>query len=236
LRRIIPAANIVAMETYRPTADATGSAIVVLPGGGYGGLAAHEGEPVARWLASLGIVAFVCRYRHGPSNPHPAPLDDAAAAVRSVRSQGFARVGILGFSAGGHLAATLSTQPPDQAARPDAAVLCYPLITMSDPHGHAGSHLNLLGPNPSAELVEQLSAERRVTPRTPPTFIFHTADDPVVPVENVLMYAGALRANAVPFELHVYAHGRHGVGLATDDPLLRTWTERCADWLRGRGF
>ena len=221
--------------TAYPSPTPTTSAMIVLPGGGYGGLADHEGEPVARWLTTLGIAAFVLRYRLGRSNPHPAPLDDAAAAVRAVRSQGFDRVGVLGFSAGGHLAATVSTHA-DGPARPDAAVLCYPVITMADPHTHAGSREYLLGPAPSPGLITQLSADRQVTPQTPPTFLWHTADDAAVPVENALLYATALRASGVPFELHVYAHGRHGVGLATDDPVLRTWTDRCADWLKGRGF
>ena len=222
------------LTAYRPDAP-NGAAMIVCPGGGYGGLADHEGEPVARWLNTLGLAAFVLRYRLGPTHHHPAPLDDAAAAVRAARSQGFDRVGVLGFSAGGHLAATVSTLA-DGAGRADLAVLCYPVITMHDPHTHVGSREYLLGPNPSAALVDRLSADRQVTPRTPPTFVWHTADDDVVPVENAMLYAAALRANGVPFELHVYAHGRHGVGLAGDDPVLRTWTDRCADWLRGRGF
>ncbi len=223
------------LTAYHPDA-ANGAAMIVCPGGGYGGHADHEGEPVARWLNTLGVTAFVLRYRLGRANPHPAPLDDAAAAVRAVRLQGFDRVGVLGFSAGGHLAATLSTRPPDDQSRPDLAVLCYPVITMADPHAHVGSRENLLGAEPSAATIDGMSADRRVTPRTPPAFVWHTADDEVVPVENALLYAAALRANGVPFELHVYAHGRHGVGLAGDDPVLRSWTERCADWLRGRGF
>jgi len=221
--------------TPYPAPGPTRSAMIVFPGGGYGRLADHEGEPVARWLTTLGISAFVLRYRHGPGHPHPTPLSDATAAVRAVRAKGFDRVGVLGFSAGGHLAATVSTHA-EGPARPDAAVLCYPVITMADPHTHAGSRQNLLGGSPSPELVVHLSADRRETLGTPPTFIWHTADDEAVPVENALLYAAALRANGVPFELHVYAHGRHGVGLATDDPILRTWTDRCADWLKGCGF
>ncbi len=221
--------------TAHPAPRATRSAVIVLPGGGYARHADHEGEPVARWLNALGLAAFVLLYRHGPSHPHPAPLDDAIAAIRAVRAQGFHRVAVLGFSAGGHLAATISTHA-DGPDRPDAAILCYPVITIADPHAHAGSRENLLGRTPSSELIAQMSADLRVTPHAPPTFIWHTADDAGVPVENALLYAAALRANGVPFELHVYAHGRHGVGLASDDPILRTWTDRCADWLKGRGF
>jgi acetyl esterase/lipase len=180
-------------------------------------------------------------------------LGDAQRAIRTVRANAKAwnidpkRVGILGFSAGGHLAATASTQfddgdpaapdPIDRlGSRPDVSVLVYPVITMTDPHTHAGSRRNLLGDNPTAEQVQRMSAEKRVTKQTPPTFIFHTADDQAVPVENALMYAAALRKNGVPFELHVYEHGRHGVGLAQDDPVLGTWPGRCADWLKGKGF
>jgi acetyl esterase/lipase len=229
------------------------AAIVVCPGGGYGGLAAHEAEPIAQWLNSLGVTGVVLRYRLGPKYHHPVELGDAQRAIRTVRFRAAEwnvdpqRVGILGFSAGGHLAATASTQfdagdpnakdPIDRmSSRPDVSVLVYPVITMTDPHTHAGSRRNLLGENPSQELVEQMSAEKRVTKQTPPTFLFHTADDQAVPVENALLYAMALRKNGVPFELHVYEHGRHGVGLAKDDPVLGTWPGRCADWLAAKGF
>ena len=229
------------------------AAIVVCPGGGYGGLAAHEAEPIAQWLNSIGVTGVVLRYRLGPKYHHPVELQDAQRAIRTVRARAAEfnvdpdRVGILGFSAGGHLAATASTQfdkgnpdatdPIDRlSSRPDVSVLVYPVITMTDPHAHAGSRRNLLGDNPPAELVEAMSAEKRVTKDTPPAFIFHTADDQPVPVENALMYAGALRRNGVPFELHVYEKGRHGVGLAKDDPVLGTWPARCADWLRTKGF
>ena len=123
-----------------------------------------------------------------------------------------------------------------KAGRPDVAVLCYPVITFGPPSAHLGSRKNLLGDDPPQELIDQMSAEKRVTARTPPTFIFHTADDAGVPVENALMYSAALRANKVPFELHVYEHGRHGVGLAKDDPILSTWTQRCAAWLATKKF
>ena len=238
-----------------PAPDAKGPApaIVVCPGGGYGGLAAHEAEPIAKWLNTLGITGVVLKYRLGPRYHHPVMLQDAQRAIRTVRARAGEwnidpnHVGILGFSAGGHLAATASTQfdkgdanatdPVDrQSSRPDVSVLVYPVITMTDPHTHAGSRRNLLGENAPNELVESMSAERRVTKDTPPAFIFHTADDQPVPVENAMLYASALRKAGVPFELHVYEKGRHGVGLAKDDPVLSSWTGRCADWLGGKGF
>ena len=228
-------------------------AIVVCPGGGYGGLAAHEAEPIAKWLNTLGVTGVVLRYRLGPRYHHPVPLQDAQRAIRTVRARAAEwkvdpkRVGILGFSAGGHLAATASTQfdagdpaasdPIDrQSSRPDVSVLVYPVITFTDPHTHAGSRRNLLGDNPPKELVDAMSAEKRVTKDTPPAFIFHTADDQAVPVENAILYASALRRAGVPFELHVYEHGRHGVGLAPNDPVLKSWPGRCADWLATKGF
>jgi acetyl esterase/lipase len=237
-----------------PNGPAGGApAIVVCPGGGYGGLAAHEAEPIAQWLNTLGVTGVVLKYRLGPRYQHPAPLDDARRALRTVRARAGEwkidpkRVGILGFSAGGHLAATASTQfdagdpaaadPVDRmSSRPDVSVLVYPVITMTDPHTHAGSRRNLLGGSPNTQQVEAMSAEKRVTKETPPAFIFHTADDQPVPVENAILYASALRKHGVPFELHVYETGRHGVGLATNDPILRTWPGRCADWLGKRSF
>jgi acetyl esterase/lipase len=236
-----------------PAAQGPAPAIVVCPGGGYGGLAGHEAEPIARWLNTLGVTGVVLRYRLGPKYHHPVMLQDAQRAIRTVRARASEwnvdpkRVGILGFSAGGHLAATASTQfdagradaedaIERQSSRPDVSVLVYPVITMTDPHTHRGSRENLLGKSPAAEQVEAMSAEKRVTKDTPPAFIFHTADDQAVPVENALLYAMALRKNGVPFELHVYEHGRHGVGLAQGDAVLGTWPARCADWLAGKGF
>ena len=233
--------------------DPDGSSMLVFPGGGYGNLAKHEGEPVAQWLATLGITPFVVHYRLGPRYRHPAMLQDAAHAVRTVRAMSREwkldanRIGVLGFSAGGHLAATISTQfddgepsSPDPIAkvssRPDLSVLCYPVITLGGVSAHTGSRKRLLGDDATPELIDQMSAEKRVTAKTPPAFIFHTADDAGVPVENALMYAAALRTNKVPFELHVYEHGKHGVGLAKDDPILSTWTDRCAAWLATKKF
>jgi acetyl esterase/lipase len=248
------AVDIPTLAVYRPAAErATGAAIVVCPGGGYAHLADHEGEPVARWLNTLGVTAAVLRYRLGPRYRHPAMLQDAQRALRTLRARASEwqidprRVGILGFSAGGHLASTAATHfddgdtaaadPIDRAGcRPDLAILLYPVISMEPPVGHAGSRRNLLGEEPSPELVALLSNDRQVTSRTPPTFLFHTADDAGVSAENSLRFALALARAKVPYELHVYAKGRHGVGLAGDDPVLRTWTERCADWLRAQGF
>jgi acetyl esterase/lipase len=235
-----------------PKEKASGAAIIVFPGGGYSHLADHEGRPVAEWLASVGITAFVLKYRHGPKYQHPVPLQDAARAVRMVRARVSEwhvdpkRIGILGFSAGGHLASTLGTHFDSGApaasdpiervsSRPDLMILIYPVITMKE-FTHAGSKKQLLGENPTPELVTLLSNEEQVTKGTPPTFLVHTADDAGVPVENSLRFAEALRKSGVSFELHVYEHGRHGFGLGGNDPILSTWPARCADWLRSQGF
>lgn len=241
--------------THYPAARhaASGAAMIVCPGGGYRGLADHEGEPVAEWLAGLGIESFVLRYRLGPRHTHPAMLDDASRALRTVRARADewdidpARIGILGFSAGGHLASTLATHfdmgnrhSPDpierQSSRPDAVVLIYPVITLQAEFTHMGSRLNLLGPEPHADLLALLSNETQVTPQTPPAFLVHTTDDAGVPCENSLQYALALRQAGVPCELHLYAHGPHGFGMGTNDPVLSTWPGHCAAWLGGLGF
>jgi len=227
-------------------------AVVVCPGGGYAGRADHEADPIAQWLNTYGIAGFVCHYRVAPYR-HPVPLLDASRAVRWVRqhAEGFGvnpeRVGILGFSAGGHLASTVGTHfdagnpnaadPIDrQSSRPDAMILCYPVLTFQPPFWHEGSMHNLLGPNPPDDLRMSLSNETQVTEQTPPTFLWHTADDGGVPVENSLLMAGALSAHRIPFELHVYAHGAHGLGLAPDDPHVASWTRLCGEWLKGRGW
>lgn len=236
---------------YLMPGDGPNACVVVCPGGGYGGRAAHEGEPVARWLNTLGISAVVLDYRVKPYQ-HPIPLGDAQRAIRFVRAKAAEwridprRVGILGFSAGGHLAASASTifdagnpNAPDpidrQSCRPDATILCYPVITFGE-FRHNGSMVNLLGENADPKLRESLSLETRVTPQTPPTFLWHTSDDPGVPVENSLLYAMALRKNKVPFALHVFPHGRHGIGLAANVPEARQWPTLCAEWLTGLGF
>jgi len=245
--------DIPTLTPYLPPPDkATGAAIIVCPGGGYSHLADHEGRPVAEWLNTLGITAFVLKYRLGPRYHHPAPLLDAARAIRTVRARATQwhldpnRIGILGFSAGGHLAATIGTRfdagTPDAADNiervsscPDLMMLIYPVITMGE-FTHAGSKRMLLGENPSADLVKLLSNDEHVTKETPPAFLVHTADDPGVPVENSLRFAEALRKMKVPVEVHIYEHGPHGFGLGGKDPILSTWPQRCADWLKVHGF
>lgn len=218
--------------------------VLVLPGGGYRRTADHEAEPVARWLAGLGLHAVVLRYPVAPEGTtaplHPAPLDAATAGVRWVRAGGTGldvdpgRVGVLGSSAGGHLAATLSTVD-DAAARPDATVLCYPVVSFGA-QAHEGSVAALLGPGAGADARAALSAERRVTPATPPAFVWHTADDAAVPVSHSVRWAQALWAAGVPAELHVYPSGRHGLGLAAEEPHVAAWTQACAAWFAALGW
>ncbi len=211
-------------------------AMLVLPGGGYTRHAAHEAEPVAAWLAGLGVHAVVLRYRVAPHR-HPGPLDDARDALAWLRGgpPGLAvdpaRIGVLGFSAGGHLAATLANTP-----RPPAlSVLAYPVISFVD-EPHEGSVEALLGPGAGEEERAAHSADRQVSARTPPAFVWHTADDDVVPVGHSLRYAATLAAARVPVELHVFPSGRHGVGLAPDRPDLARWTALCAAWLGSQGW
>jgi acetyl esterase/lipase len=221
-----------------PKAKATGAGVVVCPGGGYAGLAMdHEGVQIAQWLNSHGIHAFVLKYRLGPRHKHPDMLDDVSQAFRMVREKSSAfgldpkRVGVWGFSAGGHLASTISTHFTPET-RPDFAILSYPVITCTEDYKHKGSCRNLLGgDNPDPQLATLLSNEKQVTKDTPPTFIFHTTDDQTVPVENALAYYAALRKNGVEAELHIFEHGRHGVGLASLDPYLNSWTRLLSQWL-----
>lgn len=222
-------------------------AVLVLPGGGYGKTSPHEAEPVAEWLAGLGLHAFVLRYRVAP-HQHPAPLSDAKEAMLWIRggNHGVAvdteRVGVLGFSAGGHLAATLSTATSCDnptldvaAAIPALSILCYPVVSFTDAV-HQGSIDNLLGQAPSSALLRRMSPELNVTDATPPAFLWHTADDDAVPVENTFAYAGALVQHGVPAEVHVFPHGRHGLGLAEGDTGPDEWTALCAKWLTRQGW
>lgn len=243
------------LTVYLPPADrAVPTGVVVCPGGGYAKLAMdHEGRQVAEWLNSLGVAAFVLKYRLAPRYRHPAPLEDAKRALRLVRSRAGEfriapdRIGVWGFSAGGHLASTLATHfdagnpaaadPIERVScRPDFAILAYPVISFASEYAHKGSRRNLLGDNPDPALVENLSNEKQVTAQTPPTFLFHTNEDQGVPAENSVLFYLALRRAGVPAELHIYERGRHGVGLAPDDPVLSSWPQRLADWLRVRGL
>lgn len=243
------------LDIYLPEkAKAVGTAVIVCPGGGYGFLAVdHEGKQVAEWLNGHGVAAFVLKYRIAPRYRHPAPLQDAQRALRFVRANAAdfgirrERIGIWGFSAGGHLAATTATHFDKGASssadlverassRPDFLILAYPVITFSENFMHRGSRDNLLGANPDLQLIENLSNERQVTAETPPTFLFHTNEDDGVPPENSIAFYTALRRAKVPAELHIYERGAHGVGLAAQDAVLSTWSARLADWLKVRGL
>ena len=246
------------LEVYPAADDAAGGpAFVICPGGGYGGLAAdHEGAQIARWANGLGATAFVLHYRLGSKGYHyPVQLIDVQRALRHVRANAGRykvdpqRIGIIGFSAGGHLAsmaATLFDEPPEGAthdevdavsARPDVAVLGYPVIAMTEAHAHRGSRKNLLGPAADDDAAaRRLDTDTRVTANTPPTFLFQTDEDAGVPAENVISFYLACRRHRVPAELHVFERGPHGVGFALGDPVLSTWPDRLAGWLRDRGF
>jgi acetyl esterase/lipase len=225
--------------------------VIVCPGGGYHFRAEHEGAPLARWCNRLGLHGFVLDYRVKARSP--ASLHDAQRAIRTVRHRAAewrvdpARIGILGFSAGGHLAASASTlfdegqpgatDPIDRhSSRPDASILCYPVITAYAGR-HQGSIATLLGEEPWDEAARaRVSLERQVGPRTPPAFLWHTSDDGPVPVSNSLGYAGALAAQRIPFALHVFPHGHHGLGLASEEPTVAAWGPLCARWLAEIGF
>jgi acetyl esterase/lipase len=237
-----------------PAEKAVGAAVVVCPGGGYQNLALdHEGRQIAEYLNRLGVAAFVLRYRIAPAYHHPAPLMDAQRAIRYVRSRAGElgirpdRIGIWGFSAGGHLASTAGTHfdggnpsaadPIDREnCRPDFLILSYPVIQFGSAYTHKGSQNNLIGKEPDPALVDLLSNEKQVTAQTPPTFLFHTNADTGVPAENSVSFYLALRKAGVPAEMHIYEPGRHGVGLAPQDPVLSTWGSRLSDWLKGRGI
>ncbi|HLQ78566.1 MAG TPA: alpha/beta hydrolase [Terriglobia bacterium] len=246
--------DIPAITVYLPwNMVANTPGVIVCPGGGYVNLAMnHEGRQVASFLNSLGLAAFVLRYRLGPRYHHPIELGDAQRAVRTLRSKAAewridpARIGIMGFSAGGHLAMSASTHFDSGAAgaadvvdragsRPDFTVLGYPVISMTEPWTHQGSKNSLLGNNPDLELAKSLSGELAVTKETPPTFIFQTNADTTVPAENSVYYYLALRKAGVPAEMHIFEKGAHGLGLANDDPALSEWSKILANWLRVRG-
>src|SRR5688572_7576704 len=236
----------------------TGASMLVLPGGGYGNLAEHEGKGYAEWFAANGIQAYVLKYRLGSNGyRHPVMLNDAARALRIVRAlakrDGLdpARVGVIGSSAGGHLASTLATHFDSskaggpkldandaydrESSRPDLAILCYPVISLGE-FAHAGSRKNLLGDSPSPDLIKSLSNELQATKETPPTFLWHTVEDKAVPVENSLLFASALRRAKVPFSLHVYELGAHGLGLGRPGREAPPWADQLLYWFKERKF
>ena len=248
--------DIPTLTVFLPSPEkATGAAIVICPGGGYGGLAPHEGAGYAEWLAENGVAGIVLKYRLGSKGyRHPAMLNDAARAVRLTRAKASEwkidgkRVGIMGSSAGGHLASTLlthfdagvadSADPVERfSSRPDLGILCYAVITMGE-FTLGGSKKNLLGAEPDPALVELLSNEKQVTKETPPTFLWHTWEDTGVKIENSTQFAAALRSHGVPFELHIFQKGGHGMGLGggRNGGPLHPWAGVCLYWLRQQNF
>jgi acetyl esterase/lipase len=242
------------ITVYRAPRASSGTAVIVAPGGGYGALAIeHEGRQEAYWFNAMGITAFVLKYRLGPRYHHPIELGDAQRAIRTVRARATEfniiadRIGMMGFSAGGHLTATAgthfdvgradATDPIDRvSSRPDFLILGYPVISFDPAVAHAGSVRNLLGDNPDPKLIEDLSNDLRVTAQTPPTFLFHTTNDNGVPVENSVRFYLALRKARVPVEMHLFENGPHGVGMALNDPSLSAWPSLLMNWLRARGL
>ncbi|MCO8120746.1 alpha/beta hydrolase [Stieleria sp. TO1_6] len=251
----VPELVITTIESEQPTA-----AVVILPGGGYGGHAMdHEGHQFAAWFKSHGIASAICNYRlrgkgnDGKGYGHPAPMQDAQRAIQTLRAQAEPlnidpnRVGVIGFSAGGHLCSTVSTHFAEGdsesedpigrvSSRPDFSILCYGVLVFGKPYTHQGSQRNLIGTDPTKELLESLSNERQVSADTPPTFLFHTGADTAVPPQNSVDYYLACHAKGVPAELHIFPEGRHGLGLASQQPGASQWPSLCEDWLRRLGM
>ncbi len=239
---------------YYPALHGAPTAVIVAPGGGYSALAMnHEGWQVAYWLNAVGVSAFVLKYRLGPRYHHPIELGDAQRAIRTVRARAAEygikpdQIGMMGFSAGGHLTSTAETHfdsgnpdapdPIDRvSSRPDFAILGYPVISFTAPYAHQGSLHALLGDSPDPKLLKYLSSELQVTPQTPPTFLFTTSEDTTVPAENSVAFYLALHKAHVPAELHIFQHGPHGVGLDLGDPALGEWPKLLINWLRGLGL
>jgi acetyl esterase/lipase len=242
------------LTAYLPGANPTKTAVIIAPGGGYQHLSmVKEGSDVANWLNAHGVAAFVLKYRLGMKYHNPIELGDAQRAIRMVRAQaaeyGVAgdHIGMWGFSAGGHLAATAGTlfdagnasaaEAIDKASsRPDFLVLAYPVITMETPYVHGGSKKYLLGDDLAPGEVEAMSAELHVTAQTPPTFLFATTDDGTVPVMNSVLFYSALVKAKVPVEMHLFQHGAHGAGLAPANPMLSVWPDLLIKWMRERGY
>lgn len=238
-----------------PKKTATGSAVIICPGGAYWGVAiAHEGKEIAQWLNSLGITAFVLKYRLPNdaimTDKAVGPLQDGQEAIRLVRRHAKEwginpdKIGIMGFSAGGHLASTLSTHFDEKvyeaadstSARPDFSLLIYPVISMEESITHKGSQVNLLGDNPSPERIKYFSNELQVNDKTPPAFLIHSIDDGAVPVQNSIEYALAMEKYHIPCELHIYQSGGHGYGLGKSKNTESSWPEACRKWLESRGL
>ena len=250
-----PQLMITRVQSDKPTAG-----VVILPGGGYGGHAiGHEGYDLANWFSEMGVTSAICTYRlrgkgnEGKGYGHPAPMIDAQRAIQTLRARAKElnldpnRIGVIGFSAGGHLCSTVSTKfapaKPDSddpiarvSSRPDFSILCYPVIGLGKPYTHKGSQRNLLGTDASAELVASLSNEDQVSDKTPPTFLFHTEEDKVVPVENSLQYYAACKKHGVEAEMHIFPKGRHGVGLAKDLDGANQWPDLCKAWMDRMGM
>jgi acetyl esterase/lipase len=243
------------LTVYLPSGpNTTKTGVVVAPGGGYQHLSMiKEGQDIALWLNAHGVAAFVLQYRLGPKYHHPIEIGDAQRAIRTVRANateyGVAtdHIGMWGFSAGGHLAATAGTRFDSgnasatdaierQGSRPDFLVLAYPVVTLEAPDAHAPSRKYLLGDDPDPTLVQSLSAQTQVTKDTPPTFVFATAEDKTVPVINSVMFYEALVKAGVPAELHIFQHGAHGAGLAAANPQLSVWPDLLIKWMRERGY
>lgn len=242
------------LDIYLPEENPTGTGVVVCPGGGYGTLCEQgEGADVARWFNARSVAAFVLRYRHGEKHRYPEPIDDGRRAIRYARyhaekfSLAADRIGVMGFSAGGHLASVVSTHL--QAGQADAAdpvqrcsaipsftILAYPLITLVGEAAHVGSRDNLFGPGADAAMWEKLSSDRHVNAQTPPAFIYHTDQDKTVPAENPVNYYLALRRHGVPAELHVFRAGAHGTWLGCGDKWLSVWPTLLARWMAGLGL
>ncbi len=246
------------LTIYLPAKEiSTGAAVVICPGGGYGHLAMdHEGHQIAQWFNSFGVAGFILKYRHSRSGAgygHPAPIQDAQRAVRMVRNRARewgvdpGRIGIIGFSAGGHLASTAGTHFQNRyseakdkidqvSCRPDFMILMYPVITFTESYMHRGSRDNLLGKDADAGLIEQFSNEKQVTSETPPTFLVHADDDKAVPPENSIAFYLALRKANVPAEMHIYEKGGHGFGPGAGKGACASWMVRCEEWMEGRGL
>ncbi|MDB4721453.1 alpha/beta hydrolase [Verrucomicrobiales bacterium] len=223
------------------TKETKTSAVIICPGGGYGTcVMSYEGNDVGKWFASKGVTAFVLKYRVSPHR-HPLPGDDVRKAISRIRTDASSyqidpkKIGVMGFSAGGHLAATAGTQFSNELERPDFMILAYPVISMAKGVTHEGSKMNLLGKNAGKELLEKMSLENQVTAEVPPAFIFHTDQDRPVPAENSLRFVSSLRRAGVGCEFHLFREGGHGVGLGRHKGSKK-WPGLLEDWLTRSGY